>query len=490
MKNEPSLFPAVDGEPSAGGDRSRRWGDQGLEVQDAGAPLAARVRPRSLEGFVGQDAVVGSGSALRELIRKDRVPSLILWGPPGSGKTTLASVLAHSTDSAFVPFSAVTEGIPRVRRIIAEATERKAAAGRDTILFVDEIHRFNKAQQDALLPHVERGTVTLIGATTENPSFEVVGPLLSRTRVFVLEALTPESIATICSRALEDGERGLGGRGLEITPNALAVLSEQADGDARRALNALETASELAVDGRIDTACVREALQKRYSRYDKSGEEHYNLISALHKAVRGSDPDGTLYWLARMLEGGEDPLYLCRRLVRMAVEDIGLADPAALGVCVAARDAYHFLGSPEGELAVAEAALYLATAPKSNRVYSAFGAARQAAAQTPAEPVPLHLRNAPTRLMKDLGYGKSYRYDHSYEDAVAPQTYLPDSLSGERFYDPSGHGKEKWIRERLAVVNQARGRRTDSSTETDPATESDTPGQAAGADANGEQVGG
>ena len=456
MKNEPSLFPAADGERNVAGGRSDRWREQGLEVEDPGAPLAARVRPRSLAEFVGQEAVVGSGSALRELIQKDRVPSLILWGPPGSGKTTLASVLANSTDSAFVPFSAVTEGIPRVRRIIAEAAERKTATGRHTILFVDEIHRFNKAQQDALLPHVERGTVTLIGATTENPSFEVVGPLLSRTRVFVLEPLSPESVATICSRALQDGERGLGDRGLEISPDALALLAEQADGDARRALNALETASELAVDGSINEACVRDALQKRYSRYDKSGEEHYNLISALHKAVRGSDPDGTLYWLARMLEGGEDPLYICRRLVRMAVEDIGLADPGALGVCVAARDAFHFLGSPEGELAVAEAALYLATAPKSNRVYAAFGAARRAADQTPAEPVPLHLRNAPTRLMKDLGYGESYRYDHSYDDAVAPQTYLPDRLSGERFYEPSEHGREKWIRERLAAVNEAR----------------------------------
>ena len=456
MKNEPSLFPMSEDEGTGTTGPAADLRSQPLEVDDAGAPLAARVRPRSLAEFVGQEAIVGPGSALRELIRKDRVPSLIFWGPPGSGKTTLASVLARTTHSAFVPFSAVTEGIPRVREIIATASERKKATGRYTILFVDEIHRFNRAQQDALLPHVERGTVTLIGATTENPSFEVIGPLLSRTRVFVLEPLSPESIATICTRALDNSERGLGARGLAISGEALTLLSEQADGDARRALNALETAAELTEGAQIEVAQVREALQRRYARYDKSGEEHYNIISALHKAVRGSDPDGTLYWLARMLEGGEDPLYIARRLIRMAVEDIGLADPGALGICVAARDAYHFLGSPEGDLALAEAAVYLATAPKSNRVYAAFGSASRAARATPAEPVPLHLRNAPTQLMKDLGYGRAYRYDHSYDQAVAPQTYLPDSLTDNRFYRPSGHGKEKWIRERLAAVSEAR----------------------------------
>ncbi|MFQ5689955.1 MAG: replication-associated recombination protein A [Gemmatimonadota bacterium] len=430
------------------------------------------MRPRTLEEFVGQEALVGPDGPLRELIRRDRVPSLILWGPPGSGKTTLGSVVARATGSAFVPFSAVMEGLPRVRRIIAEATQRRRATGRGTILFVDEIHRFNRAQQDALLPHVERGTVTLIGATTENPSFEVVGPLLSRTRVFVLEALGNDHVARICRRALADRERGLGDRGLVIEQEALSRLAEQADGDARRALNALETAAELAArpeaGGVIGEAEVEAALQHRYARYDKSGEEHYNLISALHKAVRGSDPDGALYWLARMLQAGEDPMYLARRLVRMAVEDIGLAQPRALSVCLAARDAYQFLGSPEGELALAQAAIYLAAAPKSNRVYSAFGEASRVARESPAEPVPLHLRNAPTRMMKDLGYGRDYRYDHSYEEAVAPQTYLPEWLQGRRFYRPTDRGVEAAIREALERVARARASGTSPGPGTDP----------------------
>lgn len=451
MAEEPSLFGPEEarGGPSA----SRRT----LDSTHDDAPLATRMRPRALDEVVGQESVLKSGAALRELIEKDRIPSLILWGPPGCGKTTLAAVIARRTDAAFVPFSAVTEGIPRVREVIAEAEQRKRATGRETILFVDEIHRFNRTQQDALLPHVERGTVTLIGATTENPSFEVVGPLLSRTRVVVLEPLSADDVERICRRALEDGERGLGSRELTSEGEALRLLAEQADGDARRALNALETAAELVEPGgRIEARHVQEALQRRYPRYDKSGEEHYNLISALHKAVRGSDPDGALYWLARMLEAGEDPLYLARRLVRMAVEDVGLADPRALAVCVAARDAYHFLGSPEGELSLAEAAVYLASAPKSNRVYEAFDRATRAARESPAEPVPLHLRNAPTPLMRELGYGRDYRYDHGYEDAVAPQGYLPDGVAGTPFYRPADRGWERKIRRRLARVREAR----------------------------------
>ncbi len=472
MSEEPSLFgpgegvggrAAGSGAPSgaaAAGDARRSGrgdGPGGPWSAGPGAPLAARMRARTLDEFVGQEKIVGPSGPLRELIEHDRVPSLILWGPPGCGKTTLAGIIARATDAAFEPFSAVTGGIARVRELIEQARVRQQATGRDTILFVDEIHRFNRAQQDAFLPHVEAGTITLIGATTENPSFEVVGPLLSRARVFVLEALRPEDIATLCRRALEDEERGLGGRDVSIGEDALARLSEAADGDARRALNALETAAELAREGgSIGVREVEAALQRRFPRYDKSGEEHYNLISALHKAVRGSDVDGALYWLARMLEGGEDPLYLARRMVRMASEDVGLADPRALQVALAARDAYHFLGSPEGELALAEAAAYLAAAPKSNRIYAAFGAARRAARDTPAEPVPLHIRNAPTALMEELGYGEGYRYDHAWEGGVAPQTYLPDVVAGERFYTPGERGEEADIARRLRRIAELR----------------------------------
>ena len=459
MTDEPSLFPEAEPRvaPADAGGPGAAGSDPGL----AGSPLAARMRPRTLAEFVGQPTLVGENRPLRQLIESGRVPSLIFWGPPGTGKTTLAGLLASRMEAAFIPFSAVTDGIPRVRRILEEAKARRAATGRGTVLFVDEIHRFNRAQQDALLPHVERGAITLIGATTENPSFEVVDPLLSRTRVFVLEPLAPEDVAEICARALSDRECGLGDTGLSIDDDALARLGTESDGDARRALNALETAADLAgVDGvpAISEDHVAAALQKRFARYDKSGEEHFNLISALHKAVRGSDADAALYWLARMLDGGEDPMYLARRIVRMAAEDIGLADPGALAVTIAARDAYHFLGSPEGDLALAQAVTYLAIAPKSNAVYRAFGGAARAARETPAEPVPFHIRNAPTRLMKELGYGSGYRYDHDEEDGVAAQSYLPESLRGRRWYDPVERGWEVSARRRLEAIRGSRAR--------------------------------
>jgi putative ATPase len=409
------------------------------------------MRPRTLAEFRGQEHLLGPGKAIRAMLDTGRPSSMILWGPPGSGKTTLARLIAAESGTTFVALSAVTEGIARVREIIAEADERLRSTGRRTILFCDEIHRFNKAQQDAFLPHVERGTVILIGATTENPSFEVVRPLLSRAPVYVLNALSPDDLRAILGEALEDPERGLGGQSLTIEPDALDFISVAADGDARRALGVLEAAAALVGEGgRIDTAAAREALQHRFATYDKGGEEHYNLISALHKSVRGSDPDGALYWLARMIDGGEDPLYIARRLVRMAVEDIGLADPAALQVAVAAKDAFHFLGTPEGELALAEAAIYLATAPKSNRAYEAWGAALAKARETPGAPVPLHIRNAPTGLMKELGYGSGYRYDPAEPEGIAEQEYLPESMRGEVFYRPAPSGAEIAIAERLA----------------------------------------
>ncbi|HSM07753.1 MAG TPA: replication-associated recombination protein A [Gemmatimonadota bacterium] len=425
------------------------------QVPDS-APLASRMRPADFDGFVGQEKLVGPGSPLRELIERDRLPSLILWGPPGVGKTTLAHIVAGLTGAAFEPFSAVTEGIPRLREILATARDRRRATGRDTILFIDEIHRFNKAQQDALLPHVESGAVVLIGATTENPSFEVIPPLLSRSRVFVLEPLAPEAIAELCRRALAD-DRGLGGRGVEAEDEAIDRLAVIADGDARRALNTLETAADLAGDGgRITLDVVEAALQRRIPRYDKSGDAHFDAISALHKSVRGSDADGTLYWLARMLEAGEDPMYVARRLIRMAVEDVGLADSSALQITLAARDAYHVLGSPEGELALAEAAVYLAVAPKSNRIYRALGAARDAARETPAAPVPPHIRNAPTRLMRDLGHGEGYEYDHDWPGGVAPQSYLPEAVETDGFYRPGDRGKEAAIAERMRRIEELR----------------------------------
>jgi putative ATPase len=421
-----------------------------FSATERSTPLAARMRPRTLEEFVGQAHLLGPGKPLREAIERGTVGSMIFWGPPGSGKTTLGLLIARYTDREFVPFSAVTEGVPRVREIIAEARER-LEMGRGTILFVDEIHRFNRAQQDAFLQAVEAGTVTLIGATTENPSFELNGALLSRTRVFVLEPLAADDVVALLRRAADDREQGLGALGLRADDDALRWLAVESDGDARRALNALEAAADfVGTGGTITRETLRDAMQRRVPRYDKSGEEHFNLISAYHKALRGSDPQGALYWLARMIDGGEDPLYIARRTIRFASEDVGLADPQALRVALAARDAYHTLGSPEGELALAEAAVYLATAPKSNRVHVAWGEALAAAREHPAASVPLHIRNAPTRLMKELGYGEGYQYAHDFAEAFTPQNYLPEVLGERAFYEPGPFGFERDIAKRLA----------------------------------------
>ncbi len=421
------------------------------------APLAARLRPRTLDEVVGQAHLLAPGHALGDAIRRGDVGSVILWGPPGSGKTTLARVIAKHTEREFVTFSAVTEGVQRVREILKEAEDRRRL-GRETIFFCDEIHRFNRGQQDAFLPAVESGLITLIGATTENPSFELNAALLSRSRVYVLEPLPEADLAALLHRALADRERGLGAMELRVSDDAIEFLAAAADGDARRALTALEAASQqVGLGGEVSREIAADVFARRLPAYDKSGEGHYNLISALHKAIRGSDPQGALYWLARMIEGGEAPLYLARRLVRMAVEDIGLADPQALTIALAAKDAFDFLGAPEGELALAEAAVYLATAPKSNRVYAAWGAAREAARRTPAAPVPLHLRNAVTGLMKDLGYGAGYRYAHDAPTAYLSQEYLPEGLTGQQFYAPGPMGWEKRIAERMAWWAGQRG---------------------------------
>ena len=413
-------------------------------------PLAARMRPATLDEFVGQEHLLGSGKPLRDAIERGTPGSMIFWGPPGSGKTTLAHLVASTTARVFVPFSAVTEGVPRIREIVTEARDRLESGGEQTILFVDEIHRLNKAQQDSLLPPAEDGTITLIGATTENPSFEVIGALLSRTRVFVLRPLSAEDIERLLRRALEDTERGLGSFRLVLDPEALSMMAIEADGDARRALTVLEAAAaHVGEGGRITSEIAREAMQKRFARYDKAGEEHFNLLSAYHKSLRGSDPQAALYWMARMLDGGEDPMTLFRRAIAMAAEDVGLADPNALIVAVAARDAFHMLGPPEGYLPLAEMTIYLATAPKSNSAKVALGAALDAAKETPAAPVPLHIRNAATPLMKELGYHKGYQYAHDSPDAYLPQEYLPDELRGATFYRPGSFGHEKRIAERL-----------------------------------------
>jgi putative ATPase len=436
------------------------------------------MRPRTLDEFVGQEHIIAPGKPLRAQLERDDISSLIFWGPPGTGKTTLAQIIARMTRAEFIEFSAVLSGIKEIKQVMAEA-ERARQYGTRTIVFVDEIHRFNKAQQDAFLPHVEKGNIRLIGATTENPSFEIISALLSRSRVYVLKPLTEEQIVTLLRRALTNTERGLGEMKLSASDEALQQIAAYSSGDARSAYNALEVSAALAESksqnphpaqkagkggapsdrgNEITMEIVREALQKRVLLYDKAGEEHYNLISALHKSVRNSDPDASLYWLGRMLEAGEDPLYIARRIVRMAVEDIGLADPNALALCMAARDAVDFIGMPEGNLALAQAAVYLALAPKSNALYAAYGEVQQDVERTAAERVPLHLRNAPTGLMKNLGYGSGYQYAHELEDKVADMQCLPDNLKDRRYYHPTEEGVEKRIRQRLEEIRQKKSR--------------------------------
>ena len=420
------------------------------------APLAERMRPRTLDEFVGQEHLLGPGKPLRLAIEKDDSTSMIFWGPPGTGKTTLAKIIAQMTQASFIEFSAVMSGIKEIKQVMVEA-EKAASFGSRTILFVDEIHRFNKAQQDAFLPYVERGTIRLIGATTENPSFEINAALLSRCRVYTLVALTEEQIVALLRRALTNAERGLGASGISADDEALATIASYSSGDARNALNALDVAAKL-TEGRgerlITKALAAEALQRRVLLYDKKGEQHYDIISALHKSVRNSDPDASLYWLGRMLEAGEDPMYVARRVVRMAVEDIGLAAPEALNLCLSAKDAMHFLGHPEGELALAQAVVYLALAPKSNAVYTAYGAVQADIEATAAEPVPLHLRNAPTKLMKELDYGRDYQYAHDVEGRVADMECLPPGLAGRRYYLPTNEGREKLLAQRMEEIRR------------------------------------
>ncbi len=429
-KNELSLFPELDAPPKL---RTKA-------APDATAPLAERMRPRTLEEFVGQEHLLASGKLLRRLIEEDRLTSLVFWGPPGTGKTTLAQIIAQRTASDFVPFSAVTSGIKEIKQVMSEAAELKTKLGRRTVLFVDEIHRFNRAQQDAFLPYVENGTIILIGATTENPSFEINSALLSRLKVFVLNQLTEDEILRILQQALTDSERGLGKLNAEITEDQLRKLASFTGGDARTALNTLELAALSAkpdAENRrsITEEDLQESLQRASALYDKTGEQHYNLISAFIKSIRNSDADATVYWLARMIEGGEEPMYIARRIVHHASEDIGLADPQALVVAVAAQQATHLIGLPEAKYALAEAAIYLARAPKSNKIAMAYETAAADARATQAEPVPLHLRNAPTGLMKGLGYGKDYKYAHDYEDAKTDMICLPEKLKGKKYYE-------------------------------------------------------
>ena len=445
---------------------------------DRSHPLADRMRPRTLDEFVGQEHLVGPAKPLRTQIERDDTGSLIFWGPPGTGKTTLAKIIARMTKADFIEFSAVLSGIKEIKQVMIDA-ERARQYGTRTIVFVDEIHRFNKAQQDAFLPHVEKGNIRLIGATTENPSFEIISALLSRSRVYVLKPLTEDQIVVLLERALLDEERGLGEMKLTASREALNKMANYANGDARSAYNVLEVAASLAkqrsgkeIGAEITDDVVQDAVQKRILIYDKSGEEHYNLISALHKSVRNSDPDAALYWLGRMLEAGEDPLYIARRLVRMAVEDIGLADPNALALCMAARDAVDFIGMPEGNLALAQAAVYLSIAPKSNALYIAYAEVQADVERTSAKPVPLHIRNAPTGLMKGLGYGSGYQYAHDLESKVADMQCLPDNLRERVYYRPTNEGNEKRIRERLEAVKRRRSGQ-DRSGSTGPEKESE-----------------
>jgi putative ATPase len=424
------------------------------------APLAERMRPRSLDEFFGQTHLLAAGKPLRLQIENDDSASLIFWGPPGVGKTTLAKIIANATSASFIEFSAVLSGIKEIKQVMVDA-EKAADFGSRTILFIDEIHRFNKAQQDAFLPYVERGSIRLIGATTENPSFEINAALLSRCRVYTLRALSQEEILALLQRALADSERGLGALNLTAEEGSLETIASYSSGDARNSLNALEVAAKLAVgrgEAVLTKALVGEALQQRILLYDKKGEQHYDLISALHKSVRNSDADAALYWLGRMLAAGEDAMYVARRVVRMAVEDIGLAAPESLNLCLSARDAMHFLGSPEGELALAQAVVYLALAPKSNAVYTAYGEVLADIESHPAEPVPLHLRNAPTKLMKELDYGKGYQYAHDLEAKVAAMQCLPDNLRDRRYYQPTDQGREKLLAQRMDEIARLRAK--------------------------------